>query len=173
MSRYHAASRIASTPREDWLYEDTDSVTQVAERLDWDLPAAEAIPLALAGATVYRGFGIGEGEDWREVFGYGGTPGGSSHSLMRSPALDFALGRGYLQGGAGGGRAVIVRTTVRPEDVNGGETAIRWSGYDDTPTKELAEMLYDGDTAYGEFEVVLRKLPPARYELEWAASEAE
>lgn len=172
MSRYHSASRIATdlgALRAGWIDDDMDSVTAVAEGLDRGLPASEAIPLALEGTTVYRGFGIGDGEDWRKAFGYGGTSGGSSHSITRSPALDFALGQGYLQGGASGDRPVIVRTTVRPEDVDGGETAIRWSGSDDTPTEELSEMLYAGDTAYGEFEVVLKKLPTSRYELEWAA----
>jgi len=171
MSRYHdAASRLA-TIRERWLEEDTDAVVEVAEKLDWDLPAAVAIPQALAGATVYRGFGVNEGDDWTTAFRHGHTPGGASHSLHRSVALSFALGTGYLQGGASGDRPVIVRTVVRPEDVDGGETAIRWSGSSDTPTKELADMLYEGDTSYGEFEVVLRRLPPPRYELEWQIPE--
>lgn len=166
MSMYHAASAALG---ESWIEEDMDAVTVVAESLDWKLPAGEAIPLALAGATVYRGFGIGEGEDWTEAFSHGSTPGGSSHSLMRSPALDFALGQGYLQRGPSGSVPVIVRTVVRPEDVDGEETAIRWSGLADTPTKELTEALYNGETAYDEVEVVLRKLPASRYELEWVS----
>lgn len=173
MSRYHYASGIADLDalRPQWSKEDAASIMEVAESLDWDLPAAEAIPAALEGSAAYRGFQIGEGRDWTDALSHGDTPGGSSHSLSRGTALDFALGHGYLQGGGAGGRPVIVRTTIRPEDVVGGQTAIRWSGSDDTPTEELARMLYEGDTSYGEFEVVLRKLPPARYELEWAAPE--
>ena len=157
--------------RERWLDEDTDAVTRVAEELDCHggEPAAEAVPEALDGATVYRGFGVGEGEDWRKGFRHGGTPGGVSHSLARSTALSFARGTGYMQGGASGPVPVVVRTVARAADVNGGETAVRWSGDPDTDPLELARMLWEGDTAYGEFEVVLRRLPASRYELEWAA----
>jgi len=160
---------------ERWLDEDMDAVTRVAEELDCHggEPAAEAVPEALDGATVYRGFGVGEGEDWRKGFRHGGTPGGVSHSLARSTALAFARGTGYMQGGASGPVPVVVRTVVRAADVNGGETSVRWSGDPDTDPRELARMLWEGDTAYGEFEVVLKKLPAPRYELEWTSAERD
>jgi len=159
---------------DQWLDEDMDVVTRVAEELDCHggESASEAVPEALDGATVYRGFGVGDGEDWRKGFRYGGTPGGVAHSLMRSTALAFARGAGYMQGGPSGPRPVIVRTAARAADVNGGETAVRWSGEENTDPRELARMLWDHDTAYGEFEVVLRKLPASRYKLEWAAPDA-